>query len=67
MFRTQAITVNNVNLMTLPTRFADTLLAWAERSRQRQHLGEMDRRLLSDMGISRGQALAEASKPFWRA
>ncbi len=45
-------------------------LAWcrdcAERRRSRQLLAELDRRQLSDIGVSRGDALIEARKPFWR-
>ena len=37
-----------------------------ERRRQRQHLLELDDRLLADIGISRRQAIQEARKPFWK-
>ena len=37
-----------------------------ERWRQRQHLLELDERLLADIGISRRQAIDEARKPFWK-
>ena len=43
---------------TLPTRMA--------RRRQRRQLRELDGRLLNDIGVSRGAALNEADKPFWR-
>jgi len=45
--------------------------AWARielmiRARQtRQLLGEMDDRMLADIGIGRGDALMEASRPMW--
>ena len=45
----------------------DTLLRWRERASQRTRLGELDDRLLSDIGISRAAAAREASKPFWKA
>jgi len=35
------------------------------RAAQRYRLAEMDQRALEDIGLSRGQALAEARKPFW--
>lgn len=38
---------------------------WSERARQRHQLGMLDAHQLRDIGISREQALAEASKPFW--
>jgi uncharacterized protein YjiS (DUF1127 family) len=31
----------------------------------RRQLAEMDDRMLSDIGISRADAWAEASRPFW--
>lgn len=46
------------------------LIAWlraaAARWRQRRTLEELDERMLRDIGVSRSQAMAEASKPFWR-
>jgi uncharacterized protein YjiS (DUF1127 family) len=37
------------------------------RQRQRRALLELDDRLLCDIGVTREQALQEASKPFWRS
>jgi uncharacterized protein YjiS (DUF1127 family) len=37
-----------------------------ERQRQRQALRQLDDRMLADIGISRSQAIEEASKPFWK-
>ena len=31
----------------------------------RQMLGEMDDRMLADIGVGRGDALVESSKPMW--
>jgi uncharacterized protein YjiS (DUF1127 family) len=46
------------------------LLRWVleahERWRERRRLEEMTDRDLRDMGITRHEALHEASKPFWR-
>jgi uncharacterized protein YjiS (DUF1127 family) len=41
---------------------------WAERRRQRIALRELadDKHFLSDLGLTREQALDEANKPFWR-
>ena len=44
-----------------------TLQLWYERSRQRSHLARLDERLLRDIGIDRGSALQEVTKPFWQA
>lgn len=42
------------------------LATWQARARSRQLLAELDGHLLKDIGISRGDALREAAKPFWR-
>ena len=41
---------------------------WPERQRQREALRELadDQHLLDDLGLTRAQALHEATKPFWR-
>jgi uncharacterized protein YjiS (DUF1127 family) len=45
-----------------------TVAAWIVRSDQRRTLRELaeERRLFSDVGLTREQALDEAAKPFWR-
>jgi len=45
-----------------------SIAAWIARSRQRWDLRELaqEKRLLSDIGLTREQALREADKPFWR-
>ena len=45
----------------------DWMAAAAERSRQRRALAALDDRLLRDIGLSRGDALKEISRPFWRS
>jgi uncharacterized protein YjiS (DUF1127 family) len=47
-------------------KLADTVLTWHKRARDRRLLGELDDRLLGDIGISRGDAIHEMDKPFWR-
>ena len=37
-----------------------------DRQRQRRMLLELDTHMLSDIGVSRRQAIEEGSKPFWR-
>ena len=43
-----------------------TLLQWNDRQVQRNHLSELDDRLLRDMGLSKEEVWQEAQKPFWR-
>ena len=40
---------------------------WHERARQRWHLQFLSDHMLRDIGLTRADVLAEASKPFWRA
>jgi uncharacterized protein YjiS (DUF1127 family) len=42
------------------------LVDWNERYRQRVHLGQLDERMLRDMGLTRADAVGEYDKPFWR-
>ena len=48
-------------------RLYATMVAWQQRYELRQHLLEMDDRLLDDIGFSRADAIREARKPFWKA
>jgi len=43
-----------------------TIEIWLIRQQERQELSSLDDRLLDDIGMSRGDALWEAVKPFWR-
>ncbi len=45
---------------------ADAVALWSARARQRRILAQLDDRMLRDIGKTRGQALREAGKPFWR-
>ena len=49
---------------------ASTIRRWVARSQQRRALREIaertDDHLLKDIGVSRGQVLREAAKPFWQ-
>lgn len=38
---------------------------WIRVSRERRRLGELDERLLRDIGIDAASAAEEASRPFW--
>jgi uncharacterized protein YjiS (DUF1127 family) len=46
-------------------RWIEWLEHAAERQRQRRSLAALDDRLLADIGLSRADALHQASKPFW--
>ena len=48
--------------------FLDKVSHWAAVSRQRRQLAALstDASFLSDVGLSRSDALQEANKPFWR-
>ena len=48
-------------------RVAGLISIWRERARQRRHLQTLNDRMLRDIGLTRADILAEASKPFWRA
>ena len=47
-------------------RLFDGLLAWHTRHQQRQHLRQLDDRMLKDIGLSRADVGWECAKPFWR-
>jgi uncharacterized protein YjiS (DUF1127 family) len=47
-------------------RVAELLLTWHERSRQRHQLQCLSDHMLRDIGLSRADVLAEATKPFWQ-
>jgi uncharacterized protein YjiS (DUF1127 family) len=44
-----------------------TVAKWQERRRTRRDLARFTEWQLRDIGLSRGQAMAEIDKPFWRA
>jgi uncharacterized protein YjiS (DUF1127 family) len=45
----------------------ETVHAWRERAHQRRELAHWSERDIHDAGLSVGDVMAEASKPFWRA
>ena len=47
-------------------RTAELVAEWQARSRSRRDLMALDDRTLQDIGLSRGDAYMEYSKPFWR-
>lgn len=47
-------------------RTVDLLLLWQQRARDRRQLGSLSDHMLRDIGLTRADVFAEASKPFWR-
>ena len=41
------------------------LMQWQARNTERNHLRQLDDRMLSDMGMTRADAYHESRKPFW--
>ena len=52
-------------LVNLPERAVATAITWQQRVNERQHLRDLDDRMLSDMGLSRADVDKEVAKPFW--
>jgi uncharacterized protein YjiS (DUF1127 family) len=42
------------------------LLTWQQRARDRRQLESLSDHMLRDIGLTRADVFAEASKPFWR-
>lgn len=45
--------------------FVAIMALWCAHQRERRVLKNLDEQLLQDIGLTRGQALEEAGKPFW--
>jgi uncharacterized protein YjiS (DUF1127 family) len=43
-----------------------TIRQWRRRIRARHELSALGDRMLKDIGLTRADALAQASKPFWK-
>ncbi|MBO6521557.1 MAG: DUF1127 domain-containing protein [Rhodospirillales bacterium] len=43
-----------------------TMCEWQHRAEMRAKMARMDDRILDDVGLTREQVDAEASKPFWK-
>ena len=65
-----AVTLSRAALPAATTSPIVTLLgwlfAWHHAARSRALLAELDDRMLTDIGLSRADALRECEKPFWR-
>ena len=44
----------------------ELLLVWQQRARDRRQLQSLSDHMLRDIGLTRADVFAEASKPFWR-
>lgn len=49
------------------TRFVENVVLWQRRHQERRFLMTLDERTLKDIGLTRADIDAEASKPFWLA
>lgn len=59
----------NTDQRTSASKCIRAVAIWIERSRQRRAIKELaglNSRYLQDIGVSKEEALREASKPFWR-
>jgi uncharacterized protein YjiS (DUF1127 family) len=52
-------------LPAIGSRFRQVIAVWRARHGERQALAVMTDRELRDIGLSPGEAIAEARKPFW--
>ena len=60
---------STANQRTMASRCIHAVATWIERSRQRralEELAKLNNRYLEDIGVSKDEALREASKRFWR-
>ncbi len=48
------------------TRLIEVLLQWQDRAIQRRHLGQLNERMLRDIGLDRADVSREIDTPFWR-
>lgn len=54
-----------MTLFRLAGRIVTKILFWREVATQRAVLGSLSDELLKDIGITRAEAVREASRPFW--
>lgn len=71
------VSERNINAKSVPAVSSGRLIralkaarelwrSWQRNSVTRRELAGMSNHMLKDIGISRADAMAEASKPFWR-
>ncbi|HEY5701164.1 MAG TPA: DUF1127 domain-containing protein [Gammaproteobacteria bacterium] len=62
----QPVDTSSTGISSVFKKLANILVTWQRRVENRQHLLDLDERLLRDIGLSRYDALKEAAKPFWK-
>jgi uncharacterized protein YjiS (DUF1127 family) len=63
---TQSLPLPSERTVQLQRSIRSTITEWMRRVQQRRELIMLTDRDLRDIGITRSDAAAEASKPFWR-
>ena len=48
------------------TAFQQIFATWRQRAHARRELAQLDLHSLRDLGLTAGQVMFEANKPFWR-
>jgi uncharacterized protein YjiS (DUF1127 family) len=61
------LSMTNTHVHNLFAEVGHILHVWRERFVQRHELMQWTQRDMHDAGMSRGEVLYEAGKPFWRA
>ena len=64
--RGRALSLVLAGTLKAVARAAGLVAEWRARSRSRRELMALDDRTLQDIGLGRGDAYMEYSKPFWR-
>lgn len=59
--------MTNHHAQSALSQLSETVRVWRQRRDERISLALLSERDLHDFGLSWGEALAEAEKPFWRA
>lgn len=59
--------MTNLHDSSVWARIAETVRCWRQRHNERLELAKYSERELRDVGLSWGEMIFEAEKPFWRA